>query len=379
MLRSLRQRQSLRGGALLLVAVIVGSACSSAVATPAATPTSAPQTAAVTSQPTASGPTATATLDPAKYNFALIYPIVNPFYDPFPGAVADAAKALGIPVPDTTGPQAFDQSAQNQIVDTYVAKGVTGLGIQPVDDVGGNATISRLVGQGIKVVGFANCPKVVDGGAAYCLEADLGAAAYDATIDLIKAMGGKGNIVHISPPADQSTGPSRIAGVEKAVAENPGVKLIQTISDPTTDQQALDALTALLAAKGSQIDGIIATSSFGSNAVSTLFEQRKETRIKAIVTDNNPVVDKATIDGYITANMQANRYADAYISVYSLKLMVDGCTWKTGVNPIVIVPYVYIDKTIAPTSADYFTKQTATLITNWKDNWTCPTGEQFLP
>lgn len=380
MVRSLERSWFLRGGALLIVGVLV-SACSSASssASSAVTTTSPETSAAPTSQAVASAAAPAATLDPKKYNFALIYPIVNPFYDPFPAAVADAAKALGIPVPDTTGPQAFDQSAQNTIIDTYVAKGVTGLGIQPVDDVGGNATISRLVGQGIVVVGFANCPKVVDGGAAYCLQADLGQAAYAATIDLIKAMGGKGNIVHISPPVNQSTGPSRIAGVQKAIAENPGVKLIQTISDPATDQQALDALTSLMAAKSAQIDGIIATSSWGSNAIATLFEQTKETRIKAIATDNNPVIDKATIDGYLTANMQANRYADAFMSVYSLKLMIDGCKWKTGVNPVVNVPYVYIDKAIAPTSAEYFTKQTASLITGWKDNWTCPAGQQFLP
>ncbi len=97
--------------------------------------------------------------------------------------------------------------------------------------------------------------------AAFCLSTDVESAAYKATKAAIEAMGGQGNLVHLTGNKVDSNTQRRIAGVQKAVDETGGkVKLVQTITDIDVDlQSAQKAVADLLAARGKDLQGIVTT------------------------------------------------------------------------------------------------------------------------
>ena len=78
------------------------------------------------------------TVEGTNYNFAIVYGGVHPFFDPWAFGAQQAALDLGIPIPNVTSPQDWDQTQQNAIIDGLVAGGVGGIGMFTADAVAGN-------------------------------------------------------------------------------------------------------------------------------------------------------------------------------------------------------------------------------------------------
>src|SRR5258705_10426525 len=86
--------------------------------------------------------------------------------------------------------------------------------------------------QGFYVASLASCPAGDTDAASFCLSTDVQEAAYKAAKAAIEAMGGQGNLVHLTGNKVDSNTQRRIAGVEKAFSEPAAkVKILQTITD----------------------------------------------------------------------------------------------------------------------------------------------------
>jgi ribose transport system substrate-binding protein len=302
--------------------------------------------------------------------FVVIEPGVFAFYAPFKGAVADAAKAFHVtPTPLIGAPQNYDQSEENAVVDSFVAKGVKGVAIQPVDAVGANVTIKRLVNNGIDVVAYASCDNTKSAGAEVCIQASLYKDAYDATIALIKTMKSKGNIVHLAGNLAGSVTSPRIQGVKDAVKKYPKIHLIQTIANIDTPTAAPAAVANLLAARKNEINGVVATADNPSDAWAKAMQNAHDKSIPSVLTDIDPTIVSAVKQGYATGTMASNAYGQAYLSVYSLKLMSQGCKY-TG--PFVYnIPYVFVGKAGIGTVYTTLAAQAKKIGTTWKSHWKC--------
>ena len=101
-------------------------------------------------------------------NFAMVQAVVNPYYSTWPQAAKDASAAFGINV-EIASPQDFDQVQQDTVVNSLMAKGVKGIGIQPVDAVAGAETVKRVIAAGVPVVGVAACAELQGTGAVMCI------------------------------------------------------------------------------------------------------------------------------------------------------------------------------------------------------------------
>jgi ABC-type sugar transport system substrate-binding protein len=304
--------------------------------------------------------------------FAVVEPGIFPFYAPFKGAVAAAAKNFHItPVPLIGAPQSYDQSLENAVVDGFVADGVNGIAIQPVDIGGTNATIRSLVKDGINVVAYAACDETKSAGAAVCIEASLYADAYDATIALIKKMGYKGNIVHLAGELAGSVTSPRIQGVDAAIKLYPHVHLLETIANIDTPTLAPPAVATLLAAHKNQINGVVATADNPSDAWAKAMETQNDKSIPSILTDIDPTIVGAVEKGYATGTMASNAYGQAYLSVYSLKLLSEGCHY-TG--PFVFnIPYIFVGASGIGTIYQTLAATATKIGTTWKSRyWSCP-------
>ena len=84
----------------------------------------------------------------------------------------------------------------------------------------------------------------------FCLGTDVYNSAYLGTKELIKAMDGKGNVVHLAGLLVDPNTQLRMQAVEKAVAETNGaVTLLQTVADTDAQEAADQKINALLAAQ----------------------------------------------------------------------------------------------------------------------------------
>jgi len=155
-------------------------------------------------------------------------------------------------------------------------------------------------------------------------------AAYKAAQATIHALGGSGNLVHLTGNKTDSNTQSRIAGVKKAVSETGSkVTRIQTVTDIDTDLQTAQKATAdLLGAKGRQINGIVNTA-YNPAVASAAAVQKSGLPIKVVAIDDDPTILAGIEGGSVTATVVQNPVGQAYVGAYGLMKLDAGCTMNT--------------------------------------------------
>lgn len=271
-----------------------------------------------------------------QVNVALVPGGPHPYFQPWIEG-GDAAKAefgLGEVVFNETA--GWDQTKLNDVIDSLVANGSNAFGIFGVSPTDINSTFKKLKSAGISTVSLASCPAGDVNEADICLSTDTEAAAYKAAKAAIEAMGGSGNLVHLTGNNVDSNTQRRIAGVNKAVAETNGkVKLLPDVTDIDKDlTTAQKAVADLLAAQGSNINGIVTTA---YNPAVAAAEEVKASGlpIKVVAIDDDSTVLGAIKDGSVYATVAQNPYGQGYVGSWLLgQLQSKNCTVK---NPGVTV------------------------------------------
>jgi len=268
-----------------------------------------------------------------EYKFALVKGANHPYFELWAAAADDAEKDFSLPDVVLQAAQHWDQNEQNQVLDGLIAKGIKAISFMPADAVAGNQQISKMADAGINVICLAG-PPAEPSKALFTFATDVYNSAYTGAKMAIEAMGGKGNLVHLAGMLTDPNTKKRMDAVKKAVSEYQDVKLYQEIGDLDVAEPAQNAVKNLMA-KRSEIDGIICTAYVPSVAVATELRNFDEKRIKAVGIDTDKLVIDAIKDGYMTGTMSQNPYGQAYIGVYSMKLLADGYKWKKD-NPFFI-------------------------------------------
>nr|MBI2904799.1 substrate-binding domain-containing protein [Chloroflexota bacterium] len=315
------------GAIWLLVSALVLSACGGVV-TPAATPVPPTQAPQATQASVATAAPTQAAKTPADVRVAVVPGGPHPYFLPMEPGLADAVKAFGLGQSEFKSPPEWTLAAQNQLITSMVAQGYNAFGIFPGDANATNGTIDELVAKGIPVLALAGCVNEPTK-ATFCLATDVGQSAYLGTQALIKAMGGKGKIIHGTGFLVDPNTQKRIKAVEKAVAETNGaVTLVQVLADIDSQEAADKAINSFLAAHGSEIDGIITSAYVPSTVAATALRNLGDKRIKMVGIDDDPIVLDAIKDGYLVGTMAQNPYGQAYIGAMVLGYLSTGCTRK---------------------------------------------------
>jgi ribose transport system substrate-binding protein len=285
--------------------------------------------AACTKKSTASSSSSTV-LKPAAVKVALVPGGAHPYFQPWKtaGAKAKTDFSLGdVTFNETAG---WDQTKQNDVLTSLAAQGYNAFGIFGVAPENINSTFDNLKGKGYHVASLASCPAGNTDDADFCLSTDVQQAAYKAAKAAIDAMGGQGNLVHLTGNKVDSNTQRRIAGVQQAVDESGGkVKLIDTVTDIDTDlQTAQKAVADLLAAKGSQINGIVNTA-YNPAVASAAGVKQANLPIKVIAIDDDPTIIAGVKDGSVAATVLQNPVGQAYVGSYALMKLAGGCTMNT--------------------------------------------------
>ncbi|MEV4349155.1 sugar ABC transporter substrate-binding protein [Actinoplanes sp. NPDC049596] len=272
---------------------------------------------------------------PGQVKIALVPGGAHPYFQPWKTTAAEAKsefKLADVTFNETSG---WDQTKQNDVVKSLAAQGYNAFGIFGVAPENINSTFEDLKRQGFAVGSLASCPAGDVDQADFCLSTDVQEAAYKAAKAAIDAMGGKGNLVHLTGNKVDSNTQRRIAGVEKAVGEAGGqVKILQVVTDIDTDlQTAQKAVADLLAAKGSQINAIVNTAYNPAVAAAEGVKQAK-LPIKVIAIDDDKTILDGIKDGSVAGTVLQNPVGQALVGSYALMKLSGGCTMK---EPGVIV------------------------------------------
>jgi ribose transport system substrate-binding protein len=293
-----------------------GTPTAAAPAGPAPTPTRVPMT------PKATG------IKPADLKVVVMAGGPHPYFAPMEKAAADAKKDMGLGDVQYKVPQDWNLNTANQLIQSLVAQNFNGFALWPSDVNASNSTFDDLVAKGWPVISIAaviNQPSK----ASFALSTDVGNSAYIATQALIKALGGKGTIVHGTGYLKDLNSQKRMDAVKKAVDETNGaVKLLQTLADIDDQESADKAINSLMAAQAKNIDGIVTTAYVPSVVAATALRNLGDKRIKMIGIDDDQVVLDAIKDGFVDGTMSQNPYGQAYIACKVISELASGCVPK---------------------------------------------------
>jgi len=274
------------------------------------------------------------TVEGTNYNFAIVYGGVHPFFDPWAFGAQQAALDLGIPIPNVTSPQDWDQTQQNAIIDGLVAGGVGGIGMFTADAVAGNEKISELVAMGIPVVTMGGSP-ATPSDASFCYATDVGASvafATQAIIDELKAQGKtEGKLLHLCSGLADTNTQKRQAAIQEVLAkpENAGFTLEWELADTDATEPAEEAISSMYASYYQDVDGIVCTGYVNAQVLAkTMNERGTNDGIVAIGIDDSADVLAAIDNGYMFGTMTQSSWAMGYVGTYALKLFADGYTMK---------------------------------------------------
>jgi ribose transport system substrate-binding protein len=262
---------------------------------------------------------------------ALVTGGAHPYFQPWKVGGAQAVTDFGIGATAFDESGEWDQTKETAAINALAAQGYNAFGIFGVSPTDINTVFETLKGSGFAVGSIASCPAGDVNKADFCLSTDTKTAAYLAAQGAIQAMGGKGNLVHLTGNAVDSNTQQRIAGVQQAVDETAGaVTLLTTVTDIDKDlQSAQKAVADLLAAQGADINGIV-TTAYNPAVAATDGVKTTGLPISVIAIDDDPVVLQAIRDGIIAGTVVQNPWGQAYAGSWVLAALQSGaCTMNT--------------------------------------------------
>jgi ribose transport system substrate-binding protein len=262
----------------------------------------------------------------------------HPYFAPWEQAAADAKRDFGIASVDYKVPTEWKLNLQTELIESLMSQGYNAFGIFPGDAVGINSTIEELASNNAPALALAGCAQDPTK-AGFCLGTDVYNSAYLGTKALIKAMGGKGKIVHLAGLLVDPNTKLRMDAVEKAVKETNGaVTLIQHITDTDAQEAADQKINALLGAQKDQIDGLIATAYIPSVVAAKSLRNLGDKRIKLVGIDDDKIVLDAIKDGFAAGTMAQNPYGQGYVGAYVLDLLASGSCKVKADAPFIKTP-----------------------------------------
>ncbi|WAA66973.1 sugar ABC transporter substrate-binding protein [Microbacterium oxydans] len=263
--------------------------------------------------------------DLSSVRVALVPGGAHPYFQPWIAAGEKAAKDFGLGEVTFNETSEWDQTKQNDVINSLVANGYNAFGIFGVSPTDINSTFKKLTDAGVAVGSIASCPAGDENLAAFCLSTDTEEAAYQAAAAAIEAIGGKGTIVHMTGNNVDSNTQRRIEGVKRAIDETDGaVTLLQTITDVDTDlATAQKAASDLLAASGSEISAIV-TTAYNPAVASAEAIAESGLDIQLIAIDDDPTILDGIRDGSIYGTVAQNPTGQAYVGSWVLGQLASG-------------------------------------------------------
>ncbi len=193
----------------------------------------------------------------------------NPFTIAMECGAAEAAAELGIEV-EVQGPDAWDATKQNPILDAAVAAAPTGLVVEPVDGVASAAPLKAAQDAGIQVVLIDTVVEDASIGVSRITTDNIEAGKQAAKA--MAELGVTGKVAVISTAPGVSSVDDRVAGFLEA-ASSSGFEIVGDTEYSNNEPAEAAAIVAGLVERYPDLAGIFATNLFTAQGVATGLKQ----------------------------------------------------------------------------------------------------------
>lgn len=266
----------------------------------------------------------------SDYQFGFLWGGQSEYYQVMPKMFDLACSELEIPVPLDATPKNWIQEEQNERIDSLLAKGVKGICMMPSEEVSSNEKIDELVESGIPVVCIGGAP-AEPSRCVLTLSTDVYQCAYDATLTVLEALDYEGNIMAITGAVTDINSAKRLQAIADACSQYSNVKVLDQVAGISDQSSGLEIVGQLLEEQGDRIDGVVAMDYYAAYAMAYyLLRDDSYNHITCVGIDSDPLVLEAIRRDKMLGSMSQNPWAQGYLSVYSLKMLIDGWTYKTG-------------------------------------------------
>jgi ribose transport system substrate-binding protein len=257
----------------------------------------------------------------------------HPSFDHWERALQDTSAEYDFADSDYLFGKVWSLNESNATLNGLVSRGFNAIALFPGDPAGTNSQLESMKARGVETILLAGCTDDPSP-ALFCLATDVEAAAYAEAKALIEAIGGEGEIAHLSSNLTDPNTQLRADGVNRAVAETNGkVKVVQFVADIDTPDKAPPAVDSLLAARGAELDGIVSTTMFPTEALAAAIAANPQyQRIVVVGADDGPQTVQGIKDGVILGSMYQNFYGQGAVAAYVFdKVVGEGCSIRDDV------------------------------------------------
>jgi ribose transport system substrate-binding protein len=278
----------------------------------------------------------------------------SPIFTELRAGAGVAAKNLGVQVIHYVPSTADSVAEQNKLVDDAIKDKPDAVVFVPVDFTKAASAVDKINAAHIPLI---NVNERLSGGAIVGYVGTDDAALAKATGRyLIKAMGGKGNVVILDGPDSNLTAQGRARGFRDVIKEFPDIKLLAGKSANYTRAQGDTVMSGFLSSFP-QIDGILAANDpMAIGAVDAL----KYYRRKALVVGIN--ASREVMDLIKSGDIVGSGDYDSFVQgCIGVEMAVRGLR-KEAIPPEVMLKPMVIDKTnYAPFDQPYEKRECPTL------------------
>lgn len=215
---------------------------------------------------------------------------VNPNYQAFFLGTQRAAAALGATVEWRAPHKPDDAAEQTVLLNQTTALHPDAIVFAPADDRAMEEPVAAAAHAGIPIVGYIN--RMRGAFVSFIGSDDVANGRAEADY-LIRALGRQGAVAIITGPSTAPTGRDRLKGYLSAVAETPGIRVVETIAGNYLRDGGMAAMQHLLEGHP-RIDGVIAANDL--MALGAIEAMEAAGRMAPIV-GNNGSIDAAAAVG----------------------------------------------------------------------------------
>jgi ribose transport system substrate-binding protein len=269
--------------------------------------------------------------------------LTNPFWKAVRVGADKAGKDLGVSIEHATPTKPDNIEEQTRLVEDWIVKKPDGFVFVPVDFKALVPSIQKVNKAGIPVVGYINRMTGVD--YVSYIGSDDETLGYEITQHLIKAMGGKGKMIHIDGVPAAITAQARKKGMERALKEFPGVELLASQPGNYRRLPAVQVFENLMQ-RFPVIDGVFCANDDMAVGVAEALEaagRGGKTRVVGI--DAIPDGAAAILSGKMLATADFSGHDQAYLAVNAMVRHLRG----ERVPKEMALPVVIVDKQNAKT------------------------------
>lgn len=255
---------------------------------------------------------------------AVIPKVAVPFFDDCNTGAANAAKAAGVQY-QWVSPQNTQGSTQVKIVEDLIAKHVDGIAISVNEPKSVEGVIKQAMAAGIKVLTFDS--DSANSGRSMYIGTINSAAGATMGQSMAKALGGKGKIAIVTGQLGASNLNERIAGIKKALAAHPNIKIVATEGTDDDLAKAVSVSEALLRGHP-DLAGVFGVSQVGGPALAKVLATKefgdRKGKLKVFAFDDLPDTLKGVKEGYIQGIMVQRPVTMGKLAVEHLVAQIQG-------------------------------------------------------